>query len=173
MIDRLFGFRDSLQGSAYAVVPTLARLVFASVLFLFFWRSALTKFDGIFSLSAGAYVQIFPKTMEAVGYDPSQLGVIYRLIAFAGSYSELILPILLVVGLFTRLAALGMIGFVIVLSIVDVTAYEAATGAFFDGDPKGLIFDQRLMWIAFLVVNVFMGAGPLSLDRLIFRARPA
>ena len=49
-----------------------ARFVFAAVLFLYFFRSALTKvgdgFLGFFQPSVGAYAQIFPKLTEQVSY---------------------------------------------------------------------------------------------------------
>ena len=49
------------------LLPLLARLIFAAVLAGYFWASALTKFDGPFTLSTGAFAQIFPKAIEAVG----------------------------------------------------------------------------------------------------------
>ena len=56
-----------------AVLPLLARLVFAGVLVHYFWKSGVTKLgDGIFGIfnpSLGAYAQIFPKAMEAAGFD--------------------------------------------------------------------------------------------------------
>ena len=44
------------------LTPTLARVVFIAVLFVYYWNSATLKIDGsIFSPSAGAFGQIFPK----------------------------------------------------------------------------------------------------------------
>ena len=58
------------------LLATVARLLFAAILLLYFWLSGLTKlgdgFAGIFSPSTGAYAQIFPRLMEAVGYDTDQ-----------------------------------------------------------------------------------------------------
>ena len=67
----------------------------------------------------------------------------------------------------TRLAALGMVGFIIVMSLVDVTGHGVALGSLLDGNPSALIPDQRLFWIFPLMVIVFFGAGPLSIDRRI------
>ena len=53
----------------------------------------------------------------------------------AGIYAGFILPVLIVAGSMTRLAALGMIGFIVVQSYVDVVFHhvDAATiGALFD-----------------------------------------
>lgn len=150
-------------------LPLLARVLFASSLFLFFWRSAMTKFDGLFSLSVGAYVQIFPKTFEALGYDPAGLSFLHHLIAFAGSYGEVILPLALVLGLMTRFSALGMLGFIFVLSLVDIVGHGVKPGQFFDGDPYGLIFDARLFWSFPLIVLLAHGGGWLSVDSFLAR----
>lgn len=156
------------------LIPTLARLVFAGVLLIYFWRSALTKVGdglfGIFSPSTGAYVQIFPKKAEAVGYDVTQFSFLEDLIVLAGTWAEFILPALIVLGLLTRLAALGMIGFVIVMSLTDIYGHMAdaqTIGAWFDGQSGSLIMDQRAFWIFLLLVLVLRGGGPLALDRLL------
>ena len=149
------------------LLPTLVRTIFASTLFLFFWKSALTKFDGPFTLSTGAYFQIFPKTMEALGYDPSQLSIFHHLIAYFGGVAEFVLPVLIVIGLFTRLSAIAMIGFLAVLTFVDIYGHGVATGALFDGNPSGIVADQRLYWLMSMVTLAAFGGGYLSLDRII------
>ncbi|NRB35129.1 MAG: DoxX family membrane protein [Rhodobacteraceae bacterium] len=151
------------------LVPTLARLTFIAVLLIYFWNSAMTKLgDGIFgflSPSVGAYVQMFPKQMEAISYDVSQLGVFYWLVAVAGTWAEFILPFLLLIGLLTRLAAFGMIGFVVVQTIVDVNGHGVVLGNLFDNAPT--LIDQRTMWIFLFLVIILKGAGPISADRLL------
>lgn len=157
-------------------LPSFARFVFAAVLLFYFWNSAATKLGegilGLFLLSDGAYVQIFPKAMEAAGYDSAQLGLLHRVVALAGTWAEFLLPALLVLGLFTRLAALGMAGFVLVQSYVDVTGHGvggADLGAWFDAASGALIMDQRLLWMLLFAVLFVHGAGPVSLDRLLAR----
>ena len=117
--DRILGRLGRLLGGDF--LTTLARLVFFATLATFFWASATTKlglgFEGIFSPSVGAYAQIFPAQMEAVGYDPSQLGIIVWLVVLAGMWAEFLIPALIVVGLFTRAASLAMVGFIVVMSI--------------------------------------------------------
>ncbi|MFV1492675.1 hypothetical protein VWX97_17125 [Phaeobacter sp. JH18-32] len=162
----IFGKADRLSD---IIVPTLARLVFAAVLLVYYWNSAGLKTDGsIFSPSAGAFGQIFPKAAEAVLYDVSQLNIFQRLVIFAGTVAEYVLPALILVGLLTRLAALGTIGFIWVQTIVDVTGHGVKLGSLFD-NAIGLV-DQRVMWTFLLLVLVFKGAGPLSLDALARRA---
>ncbi|MFN5997516.1 MAG: DoxX family protein [Paracoccaceae bacterium] len=149
------------------LVPTLARLVFAGVLFGYFWASAMTKLDGLFTPSMGAYAQIFPKAFEAVGYDVGQMGLWHRLVVLAGSWAEFVLPVLIVLGLLTRAAALGMVGFVLVQSLTDILGHGAAAGAWFDRASDALILDQRAFWVFLLAVLVLKGPGPLSADRFL------
>lgn len=160
------------------LVPLLARFVFAATLLGYFWASAMTKLgEGVFGLfkpSTGAYAQIFPKQMEAVVYDVSQLGVFHWLVVVAGTWAEFILPLLIVIGLFTRLAALGMIGFIVVQSLTDLyghgaIAHPETLGAWFDKVPDSLILDQRAFWMLILITLVIKGAGALSLDRILSR----
>ncbi|MBV1926578.1 MAG: DoxX family protein [Rhodobacteraceae bacterium] len=172
--NKLFGMIENASG---LLLPTLARFGFAAVLLVYFWKSALTKLGsgitGFLFPSDGAYVQIFPKAMEAVSYDSSQLGVSYWLIATAGMWAEFILPLLIVIGLFSRLASIGMIGFIIVQSLTDIYGHGMSDpktlGAWFDANPGSLIMDQRLLWITLLVTIIVKGAGPLSVDRLMGR----
>jgi len=164
-----------------ALLPILARLVFAGVLLVYYWNSGLTKLgDGIFGFlqpSAGAYVQIFPKAMEAAGYDTSQLTFFHWAVVTGGTIAEFVLPLLIVIGLFTRLAAAGMIGFVVLQSLTDLyghggIAQEGTLGAWFDRMSDALILDQRAFWVLCLMILMLKGAGALSLDRLIFRNAP-
>ena len=147
------------------LLPTLARVVFLAVFFFYFLNSAGTKIDGgLLSPSSGAFAQIFPKAAEAVLYDVTQLTGFQRLVIFAGTLAEYVLPVLIVIGLFTRLAALAMIGFVIVQTAVDVTGHGVSLGTWFNNAPE--LIDQRSLWVFLLVVLVIKGAGPFSVDRL-------
>ncbi len=161
------------------LLPMTARFLFAAIFLMYFWVAGLTKlgsgFFGIFSPSTGAYAQIFPRAMEAVTYDVSQLTLFHTLVVLAGTWAEFILPLLIVLGLFTRLAALGMIGFVLVQTLTDIYGHgilddPQTMGAWFDRAPDSVIMDQRALWIFLLLVIVFKGAGKLSLDQ-VFAAR--
>lgn len=162
------------------ILPTLARFLFAALLLMYFWVSGLTKLGdgllGIFQPSLGAYAQIFPKAMEAVSYDASQLSAFHWLVVVAGTWAEFILPVLIVIGLMSRLAALGMIGFVVVQTLTDLYGHgaieEAKTvGAWFDKAPDAVIMDQRALWVFLLLVIVVKGAGVLSVDQFLSRRR--
>ncbi len=147
------------------LLPSLARVTFLAVFFFYFLASAGTKTDGgLLSPSAGAFAQIFPKAAEAVLYDVTQLTGFQRLAILVGTLAEYTLPVLIVLGLFTRPAALAMIGFVIVQTVVDVTGHGVPLGAWFNTAPE--LIDERALWVFLLVVLVVKGAGPISIDRL-------
>lgn len=175
MLSLAHSFAARLDRSGDLLLPTLARLVFAGVLLMYFWASAATKLGpGLFGIvrpDAGAYIQIFPRGFEAVGYDVSQFGLYHWAVVVAGTAAEFILPAMIVLGLLTRLAAFGLIGFIDVQSLTDIVGHsaDAATiGSWFDRAPDALILDQRAFWILGLLILVFKGAGALSIDRLIF-----
>lgn len=157
--------------SANWILPTLARFLFAAVLLIYFLNSGLTKLGdglaGLWTPSTGAYAQIFPRAFEAAGYDTDALSLFQTVVVVLGTWAEFILPVLIVAGLLTRLAALGMIGFVTVQSLTDIYGHGLAgeTGAWFDRFADGLLLDQRALWIFLLIVLVVKGAGPLSFDR--------
>jgi putative oxidoreductase len=163
------------------ILPLLARFVFAAVLLQYFWNAGQLKIGdgifGIFSPSVGAYGQIFPKAMEAVGYDISQMNIFHWAVVVAGTIAEFVLPLLIVIGLLTRLAALGMIGFIFVQSLTDLYGHggiehAATVGAWFDRMSDAAILDQRAFWVLCLLVLVFKGAGAISVDRGLFRNAP-
>ncbi|MCR8723044.1 hypothetical protein [Frigidibacter sp. ROC022] len=168
-----------LAATAPALLPSLARLVLAGTLLIYYWNSAMTKLgDGVLGIlrpASGAYAQIFPRAFEAASYNVQNLGLFHWAVVEAGMLAEFILPLLLLIGLFGRLAALGMIGFVLMQSLTDIHGHmaDAATvGRWFDGDPGALIWDQRGLWIMVLLIVVWLGSGPLSADRLLRRAQP-
>lgn len=168
----------ALGRAAPVLLPLVARLTFAGVLLLYFWSSARTKIGagltGLFRPSDGAYVQIFPQAFEAAGYDISQLGLVHWAVAVAGLWAELLLPLCILLGLFTRLASAGMIGFILVQSLTDIYGHGIGgddLGRWFDAASGALILDQRALWASLLLTLVLLGGGPLSLDRLLSRNR--
>lgn len=177
MISLYSSLADRLS-RADGLLSLSARFVFAATLLMYFWASGMTKLGdgilGVFQPSVGAYAQIFPKVMEAVVYDTSQLSVFHWAVVVAGTWAEFILPTLIVIGLLTRLSALGMIGFIIVQSLTDLIGHGGfehpeTFGAWFDRLPNSAILDQRAFWIFVLLVLVIKGAGPLSVDRFLTR----
>lgn len=155
----------------------LARFTFAAVLLHYFIHSARTKVGdglaGFLQIDDGAFVQILPKAMENTGYDSSQLALFPdKLMVYFGTYGEFILPILIVIGLFTRIASIGMIVFIVVQSVVDIVGHHAdadTIGVWFDRFSNSVILDQRAMWVFLLFYLVIYGAGKVSLDFLLSR----
>ena len=171
----LFAGTGAVSPAAGSALSLALRVAFAVSLLPFFLASAATKFDGL-GLSDQAYFLILPQTMEAVAYDPAQIGWPWRLWVALGTGAELLLPVALVAGLATRWAALGMIGFLAVMSVTEVWFHgvpDAVVGAWFDADPYALILDQRLAWLALLLVLAVLGGGRISLDALVRARRDA
>ena len=77
------------------------------------------------------------------------------LAAHMAAYSETLFPILLVLGLFTRVSALALLGMVLVIQ----------TFVYPDAWPT------HLSWAGLLVPLVARGGGKMALDRLIFPPR--
>jgi len=174
LYDTIFGLIERIGDW---LLPLIARFVVGATLLVYYWNSGLTKIgDGIFGIfhpSVGAYAQIFPKQLEAVGYDSSQLSDFHWLVVVGGTWAEFILPAMIVIGLATRAASLGLIGFVVVQSLTDVYGHAMTDtktlGAWFDRFPDSVIMDQRLFWIFVLLYLVLRGAGAISFDALLRR----
>jgi len=177
MYRQFFEIVDELAGDW--LMGLVARLAFSSVLLAFFLNSAATKlgsgFPGLLIPAAGAYAQILPSVAEAAGYDVSKIALFpYGLIAFAGTYAEILLPLMILLGLFTRGASLAMIGFIAVMTIVDIAFHgvDATTiGMAFDRVQNSPIADQRVLWVVPLIYLALNGAGRFSVDTLLVRWR--
>lgn len=81
--------------------------------------------------------------------------------AFVGTATELTLPVLIAIGLATRLSSLALFLF----NIVAVYAY----GSFLFSDDGAAGLQQHILWGALLAMLVFHGPGKLSLDHLLLR----
>jgi len=163
------GVATRLEGMDW-LIPTLARFLFAAILLVYFLNAGMTKLrDGISGLwsPTSAYAQIFPRAFDAAGYDTDAMSIWHWLVAITGTWTEFVLPALIVLGFLTRIASLGMIGFVALQSLTDVYGFGRLDeiGAWFDRFPDSAIMDQRGLWIFLLLVLVIKGAGPLSFDR--------
>lgn len=184
MITKLVRLHDSafraLQHYTADWLPgLLARFVFASVLLVYFLNSFARKVGegiaGFFTVQDNAYFQIVPTVVERYDFNASQVPLFpYDIIVYLGTYSELLLPVLLVVGLFTRIAAIGMIAFVLVQSYVDIVFHQVdaqTVGAVFDRLSGAAIVDQRALWVFLLVYLVIYGPGRISVDWVLRRLR--
>ncbi len=133
-------------------IADLAQTALRLALAVPFFKSGLTKWDGFLQLSDGA---------EALFSDEFKLhlfGMEYpypapHIMAFASGCMEILLPILLVLGLGTRLAALGLLG---MTAIIQLTV------------PDGWA-NFHLIWAASALALIAYGPGPISLDALLGR----
>ncbi|HTU65530.1 MAG TPA: DoxX family protein [Steroidobacteraceae bacterium] len=81
--------------------------------------------------------------------------------AVVGTFGELFFPILLVLGLFTRLGALGLFA----VNALALVSYWHVLG----GDDFAAARGQHYLWGVMTLVIAFVGAGRLSVDALLER----
>jgi putative oxidoreductase len=117
----------------------VGRFAIAAVFFL----SGRTKVEGVLTVTDSA-VELFRSEYALPLVDPS-------LTAHAAAYAEHFFPVLLVLGLFTRFAALGLLG---MTAVIQTFVYPDA-------------WSTHLTWAAILLWLVGRGPGWLSLDRLL------
>lgn len=140
---------DRLAWLAAMLAPPLLRVALAVP----FFRSGLTKWDGFLSLSPSAqylFEEEFKLHLFGATYDFPMPDAI----AFVDGLAEIVLPILLVIGLATRLSALGLLVMTGVIQLVV---------------PDGWA-NFHLPWAALAIAIIALGPGRLSLDYLIERS---
>ena len=137
--------------SSGAVGDRLTRLVPDDLLALasrvsiaaIFFLSGRTKVDGILPVNESAY-ELF-RTEYKLPLLPPELA------AHLATYAEHLFPLLLLLGLFTRLSALALLGMTLVIQLF---VYPGA-------------WPTHLSWAALLLYLVGRGGGRLSLDRML------
>lgn len=146
------------MGRANAMVrtiapPSLAQLALRCALAVPFWRSGVNKWDGFLQLNDVAVLLFnseFKLHLPGGPYPFPAPGVA----AFAAGSAEILLPILLVLGLATRLGALGLLAMTVVVQLTV---------------PSG--WPPHLTWAAMALGIIAWGPGRISLDHLILRSR--
>jgi putative oxidoreductase len=121
----------------HALFALMARLGIAGVFFL----SGRTKVDGLLTVSESAYA-LFRDEYRVPLLAP-------EVAAHLATYAEHLLPLLLVLGLFTRAAAAGLLG---MTAVIQFFVYPDA-------------WPTHLTWAACLLYLVGRGPGALSVDR--------
>jgi len=125
--------------------PPVARIALA----LPFLRSGLTRWDGFLSLSPGT-LYLFENQFKLHLFGAAIDFPMPDALAFVVACAEIVLPVLLIIGLGTRLAALGLLLMTAVIQLVF---------------PDGWA-NFHLYWAALALCVMAIGPGPLSLDRL-------
>ncbi|RZL65154.1 MAG: DoxX family protein [Variovorax sp.] len=108
-----------------------------------FFFSGRTKVDGFLTLTDGAY-ELF-RTEYKLPLIPPEIA------AHLAAYAEHLFPLLLVLGLFTRLSALALLGMTLAIQFF---VYPDA-------------WPTHLSWAGLLLYLVGRGGGAFSLDRLL------
>lgn len=114
----------------------IARLGAAAV----FLASGRTKVHGLLTITDSAY-QLFETEYQLPLISP-------WLAAHLATYSEHFFPLLLVLGLFTRIGALGLLG---MTAVIEIFVYPDA-------------WPTHLSWAGLMLPILARGAGAMSLD---------
>jgi putative oxidoreductase len=107
-----------------------------------FFQSGRTKVDGLLTVNDSAF-ELFRTDYALPLVDPVTA-------AYAAAYSEHLFPILLVLGLFTRVSATALL---VMTSVIEIFVYPDA-------------WPTHLSWAGLLLPLIALGGGKLSLDRI-------
>ena len=132
MIGRVIRWPDNVP---YWVLAIPLRFAVATV----FWNSAMTKLA-----NWETAISLFTEEYKVLLLPP-------ELAAYMAATIELTTPVLLVLGLATRPAALVLLG---MTAVIEVFVYPQA-------------WPTHIQWAAMLLVLLFRGPGKLSLDHLL------
>ena len=128
---------DRLEQVSYdTLVSTPARIFMAVT----FWLSGRTKVDGLLSVNQSAFF-LFE-------YEYSLPVISPRLAAYLATYAEHLFPLLLIVGLGSRLSAGALL---IMTAVIQFFVYPGA-------------WSTHLLWASALAFIIFRGPGQLSID---------
>ena len=129
-------------------VPSLVQLVMRVALAVPFWRSGMLKWSGFLKLSDTAVTLFTDEFMLHLPGGPYHYPA-PAVMAFLSGCGEIIFPVLLVLGLATRFAALGLL---LMTCIVELTV------------PDG--WPVHITWAAMALGIMAWGPGRFSLDFL-------
>jgi len=135
--------RSLAERIPYSAVALISRFALASV----FWRSAQTKVNG-FSIREETFY-LFQEEYKVPLLPPD-------LAAYLATIGEHAFSVLLLIGLASRLSALGLFGMTMVIQLF----------VFPDGWP------EHILWISLQLLIISRGPGTISLDHLIRTRAP-
>ena len=121
----------------HATLALVARVAIAAIFLL----SGRTKVDGFLTVNESAYA-LFREEYKVPVIPP-------EVAAHLAAYAEHVFPLLLVLGLFTRLSALALLG---MTAVIQIFIYPDA-------------WPTHLSWAGLLLYLAARGAGTVSLDR--------
>ncbi len=152
----LGGFIAALGVVPYALVALILRLVMARAVFLA-GQAMVSGPDVPLSLGGFAYsiilpARVRPETLELFAAKFAAVPLSSGFIAHGFAYAAFLLPLCLVVGFATRVAAFVLLAMTVVLQLYV--------------DP-GALWTLHAYWFSLLLVLTTSGGGAASLDRLI------
>jgi putative oxidoreductase len=134
--------RELAERIPYSVIALASRFAVADV----FWRSGQTKVSG-FSIREETFY-LFREEYKVPLLPPD-------VAAYLSTIGEHVFPILLFLGLASRLSALGLFGMTMVIQLFVV--------------PGG--WPEHVLWLSLLTLIIARGPGAISLDYLIWNGR--
>jgi putative oxidoreductase len=138
LIHQIERVRSALEATPLSIVQLLARLGVGAV----FFKSGLTK------IASWEFTLMLFRDEYRVPLLPPEIA------APIATATELSMPVFLVLGLFTRLATLPLLGMIL---IIQLFVYPDS-------------WAEHLTWLALLLLILTRGPGAVSLDRLISAA---
>jgi putative oxidoreductase len=134
----------------FAKIPEAAVLLFVRVAIgHVFWAIGRSKVEGLFTMRP-EIVDLF-RDEYALPLIPPEIA------APMATVAEHVLPVLLIAGLLTRFAALGL---VVMTLVIQFFVYPDAW------------WPTHSLWLALLTVILWRGGGAWSLDRFVLTPRP-
>lgn len=143
-----------LERIPHDAIALLARFSIAAV----FWQSGQTKIEGFaLDIVAGTFSPGWPRLSDSAlalfQYEYALPLVPPLLAAYLAAFAEHAFPVLILLGLATRLSALALLAMTLV---IQVFVYPGA-------------YPTHGVWAAVLLWLIALGPGRLSLDRLFAR----
>ncbi len=142
--DRVVSWVSSPVAEAAALL--LTRVAIAGI----FWRSGRTK------VVEGSWLTLSDSAKELFRSDYAGVPLPPEISSHMALYAETLLPILLVLGLLTRLSALGLLGMTLVIQIFVF--------------PEAW-WQVHIVWVSMALILIVRGGGKLSVDQLLNRAK--
>lgn len=115
------------------------RIVLAGI----FWRSGQTKVD------EGSWFRLSDTTYELFRTEYAGVPLPAEFAAVAANFAEHLFPVMLVLGLFTRLSALSLL---MMTMVIQLCVYPEAW------------WPVHSLWVALALVLIVLGGGLFSLD---------
>lgn len=142
--DRAVSWASSPVAEAAALL--LTRVAIAGI----FWRSGRTK------VVEGSWLTLSDSAKELFRSDYAGVPLPPEISSHMALYAETLLPILLVLGLLTRLSALGLLGMTLVIQIFVF--------------PEAW-WQVHIVWVSMALILIVRSGGKLSVDQLLNRAK--